>query len=1383
MSFLSRLFFLYLFFLFLKILFKIRGFNKAVLSVWSIVLLQDIFFYGLFLFACVCVCVFMYTILNLLFFNVYLFFRMLLNLFRSFINKFILSFILNLMLFFYRLRFFFFFGSSSYDPLAKIFFDNFALLKGEFLMDFYNDSNKYLFENNLNVPLSIFSRVPLFDSAKNFFFVKALYNIFSEVISTQNKIRSFFFFKRKVRLSPEDSGLVKAKSTFAQDSTVQELQIVEGKAGISIFFSKYISNLLHFFIFDFFTLLDFFQYRLALGYESSIIYLFLLKYFTILKSCFIFILINLENDSFLHYLHVTLYRMALQQYYKRSDWENLVNTYDLSLLNSYAFNGDTRNDLIFSIKISCAYLFIYLNFFIFISISLVMFLFACLHYFFNFFTMLFFCRNYLTFEVVYFLRHFYTLFIFFNLYFLNKFFASYKYNVAVFQKIFSRFLNFSGFSTSVRNGLFLISKVCFYYFPKVLIVRLLFFLKFCWTIVYRLFFYDFFVFKDLVQSFKIGFIKRKKSVLSNFFVREYSPKSATKIFSGILFFFGHFGIQSAGKKGFNDLISRDSFFSSLFQYNEVFLLRRIFGLKFCLIHFDLSVFCKLFSVTILSRIFLYWYLFYLRLFSSLLFWNCKLFMSTEDFSSLFYLEDRIFYNKMFCRFKAFFLLNFYIERVFFVFPYVVSSFFFSFLNYNSFLRLFWWFKFVSHFFFFQVCLLASFFGRVVFFILFYGGFFLILFLCLFVVSFLFSFFVEFLILKILFILCIILLFYFFLSFVKLLSRSSVTTVPFFLFFYLFLKINFYFVYFYSRLLFFLSRRNKGFLEVLSILFLIRNDLKKYELVHCRGSFTLFNSLNTDFLVNNFLRKYYLDIVRFDSNEIRKKSAPIFDFKKFRKKCGPIKNLRRLSKVSAKVQSRFQRVKINNDLFPEFEYHKYLRVRDLRTLRLFRFRKAIEPVDFHFDSALDSLFEYKNDRPKVSNPDLLKIFYNNDILYYKDLKYFRAVFSRKNLSFFYDDLDKLSNFRGRYGKISFLYRYFYLKRERFKYVFSLFSFGNVNAYSFSVILNWILHYRILRSVILFFNKKDSSLLFRRPKLPQFQINFFMAFFDCLISTYNYLLMYFLVFFLLLLCGFSLSKFYPIFFILSLLWVWFSFARIKFLFAHSNFFSFALYKRPFFSSLKSGLSFLLVKFFCLGSFIPSKRWRYHLLFAGFQRIVFTSLGFFVRLFIGLIFFFCIIVSFIWYGHENLFFLFFCEDFDFINFLNNNEFNVFFYYEGGILFCYFISNVANPLKLLITLNLRGLFVVFILYILLYYLFILLLILCCRRPLNFPIDYFFFKLFIKFLNYLYHYRFVRILNFISKRKDNCLSPMRFIEELDLIVRVKKQEIVYLRSITCPRS
>ena len=284
-----------------------------------------------------------------------------------------------------------------------------------------------------------------------------------------------------------------------------------------------------------------------------------------------------------------------------------------------------------------------------------------------------------------------------------------------------------------------------------------------------------------------------------------------------------------------------------------------------------------------------------------------------------------------------------------------------------------------------------------------------------------------------------------------------------IFCYLFFKVFLLNQSFYYKTIGFLRGRNFGFFKILAILFTIRNDLKKYEIIHRNISFNAFSNFYSDLLMNLFLTRFksvFPDLLTAKFSPAER--LPLLNFLNFRRIMGlPYQKIKHFKKAK---NSDLKTLEIKNDFFVEFEYHKYLRSRNFRNLRTFRFRKVLEPLDFYKDPTLDALSTFDSSKNAFSNFDPLKFFYHDDLMFSKNLLYFREVFSRRNLSFFYDDLDRLSNFRLKYSKISPLFRYFYLKRERLKYALTMYSFGNINNFSFAIVMNWLSNYRILRATL-------------------------------------------------------------------------------------------------------------------------------------------------------------------------------------------------------------------------------------------------------------------------------------------------------------------------------
>jgi hypothetical protein len=178
---------------------------------------------------------------------------------------------------------------------------------------------------------------------------------------------------------PLDSGIIFSK-TIKQDWVPVDANLQFGKLTRNIIKDSRLSfgghiwgfgiAFLEFFHFDFFLFLHNLNYFLLNSTVFSSARIVLLKYFRLVRSSMLFILVNLENDSFLHFVNATLYKLALRNYYTRSDWENLINTYESSMTNSFAFNGEFRGDLVFIVKVSLCYGFLICNYLIFYVFSI-----------------------------------------------------------------------------------------------------------------------------------------------------------------------------------------------------------------------------------------------------------------------------------------------------------------------------------------------------------------------------------------------------------------------------------------------------------------------------------------------------------------------------------------------------------------------------------------------------------------------------------------------------------------------------------------------------------------------------------------------------------------------------------------------------------------------------------------------------------------------------------------------------------------------------------------------------------------------------------------------------------------------------------------------------
>jgi len=445
---------MHIFYYSIKLFFLLLQFFKVLHSNNKAVFLCDGFFFLLLFVICLFIFVFVFAYLVYILFKqffslmfVFLEFIMLFFfLLRRKFFKFLLFFFLDVLLFFYRLRFFFFFGASIQDPLVKIFFDTFSPLKGEILMDFFNFSHKYFFDNDFNIPLSIFARTPLFDSAKNSFFIKIIYNLFLEILQKQNKLRSYYYFFFKYN-NDNNKQKKMERQALVSHFLAPSLSVLDSKIKFKLLIFESIFSFFYFFSFDFLTLLDFINTYLNSNSRFSYFYFFLLKYFTLIRLSFLFILINLENDSFLYYLHATLYKMAAQQYYSPEDWNGLRNIYDLSLLNSFAFNGDSRNDFVFFFKITFAYLFVYFNFLLFLFFSFIFLFFRVFYYCFKYFNF------FITKSSVKYI--FYDGFVFFE---NSFFFLLYAYFLKNFVNLFNNVLFFIGRFAKIFTDFFLIVK-------------------------------------------------------------------------------------------------------------------------------------------------------------------------------------------------------------------------------------------------------------------------------------------------------------------------------------------------------------------------------------------------------------------------------------------------------------------------------------------------------------------------------------------------------------------------------------------------------------------------------------------------------------------------------------------------------------------------------------------------------------------------------------------------------------------------------------------------------------------------------------------------------------------------------------------------------------
>lgn len=548
-------------------------------------------------------------------------------------------------------------------------------------------------------------------------------------------------------------------------------------------------------------------------------------------------------------------------------------------------------------------------------------------------------------------------------------------------------------------------------------------------------------------------------------------------------------------------------------------------------------------------------------------------------------------------------------------------------------------------------------------------------------------------------------------------------------------------FYHFKLVTFLQQRNFGFFEILGISFLIRNEFKKYEFIHKSLSFINFNSLNTDLLLNNFLNKLLTKDLA--NNLYDTKFSTFFNVSNFKSKFLPFDNSFSNFKMN-NLRHNFSKIKIKSDIIPEFEYHKYLRLRDSRNFNLFRFRKSIDPKDIYFDSALDDIafFKTNDSSNNFLNFDFMQSFYNDDLVFNKEISFFRNVFSRKNLSFFYDDLDSLSNFRINFSKIAPLFRYFYLKREKLKYLFSMYTFGNINYFSFSILFNWILLYRVLRvTKNLFFSFNNSFVVFNNrqfPKIALFNISFFL---DYLILRFNILLnlISYIIGFVFFILFFPFSIFSII---IILFFVWKIFFFNRFFLKFSSYYNF-VQRRPVFLHY-SFILYSLFNRFC---------------FLNLHVLIFKKFSFLKRLYLSLL------ICYIYF----LFFFFCLVKFSFLNSITTcwNLSSIFFFFENNLFSLYFFNSINSELV----------FLSFSLFEFSFLIFLYCLCIFLTRSFVFKFFtskfYFFDKiLFIKFFSILRNSNILKLYPLF-----NLVSPYLLINELDFLIKTSKIENEYIKN------
>lgn len=1208
-------------------------------------------------------------------------------------------FFLNFLFFFHRIRFVFFFGTSYFDPLLKVLMDRISILKGELLMDFYNFSNKFIFEESFNIPISIFSYTPFFEPSKNFYHVKILYNLQNNLLQIQNRSRTFFYFYFKKQI------FSKNVSVFRQNNLNSSFLILQ-KSPANFFFSNFVKFFLsvvffffNFFSFDFFIFLNRLNLLILENSSFSFLKIFFLKYFSYLRNCFIFLLINLEHDSFLNYIQVFLYKLSLRQYFSKTEWNNLFNTYDLQFTSSYPFQGIKKFDIFLFLKITYFYFFIYLNycfFFIFCILFVCFkFIFFCFYYFFysaNFYSNFFFLIV-SDFCFYFFFSHFASFFIFFKKLIFDPCY--------IFFSNFFKFFNFINFDFFYYFGFFLyLFLLNSFYFIKLIISFVLLAFNKNFLIVHLL--------HKKLTSFDIV-----RFLYSSFLSRNYL------FYSNIIDILNYFNLKI--------FFSNSKYLFAINKYFEEYLFHfrfiQLIYLNFYFFskHFDYFYyypkFFKFFLFTKLLRSYFFSYILVLPiLFSSK---KNSLYSSYHNlFNRNFFFIDYFFDVFLILLLSPFFFfLNFlklFILRFVFYFSKIFSEFLFLF-------RFFGWSLFLLfHYLFFHFELFFIFFF---YFFIIYCSFILFPFFLLFLI-YCFCFFFSFYLLSLFF-------FYF------------INSNKFYVYFYLLLKTNLFYYFYYYKLITFLKYRNFGFFEVLGIFFLIRNEFKKYEFIHNSLSFINFNSLNTDFLLNNFLNK--LSTKNFKNNLYNTKFSFFINTLNFKSKFLSFDNSFSNFKIRDLRRS-FSKIKIKSDIIPEFEYHKYLRLRDSRNFNLFRFRKTVDPKDIYFDSALDDIafFKANDSSNNFLNFDFMKSFYNDDFAFNKEMRFFRNTFSRKNLSFFYDDLDSLSNFRINFYKIAPIFRYFYLKREKMKYLFSMYTFGNINYFSFSILFNWILFYRVLRvTKNLFFSFNNSFLVFNDRQFPKIALFNISSFLDSLILRLNIFLN--LIFYII---GLLFFIFIFPFSVFTLIIIFFFVLKILFfnqLFVKFNSYFIFVQRRPFFFHY----AFLFYSFFNRFCFLIS-----HI-------SIFKKFSFLKRFYLNLL------VSYVY----SLFFFFCLLKFSILNLgiICFNFPSILFFFEDNLFIFYFFNSINSELIFLSFSLFEIIFLIF-----LYFLFILL-----TRFLIFKVFsskfYFFDKvLFIKFFLILKNLNILKSHNSI---KFSLISPYLLLNELDSLIKISKLENNYIKN------
>ena len=580
-------------------------------------------------------------------------------------------------------------------------------------------------------------------------------------------------------------------------------------------------------------------------------------------------------------------------------------------------------------------------------------------------------------------------------------------------------------------------------------------------------------------------------------------------------------------------------------------------------------------------------------------------------------------------------------------------------------------------------------------------------------------------------------------------------------------------------------RNFGFAQILSFLYLLRNNFKSFQIQQLKTSPSIVNRFLLDFEISKFFkinsvsaikpdRFFYQHVSFFNrlnlfllymnkispdlrtANILRKLNFISRNTNLLRKKFMPqisvtssewsnsvlaqhVFHSRTLfnKKFPTNYRLKFVQLgvlKLPDKLINEFQYHNFLRQRDFKSLQTFRFNSELISPAFLYDKQFDHEFSFfpSTSRFALSSitSNLFSLFYMNDRLFFFDLQLFRSVFSRKNLHFFYPDLDSSSNFRGKFLKISPLFRFFYLKRERFKYIFSYNFLNEISPFIFSIAINWLTYYRLLRVLLLAISKSYSNSWFVfRGMLPRFSLSFVFLNLDSLNLMFSFLKNFFFLnifFFFLMLYFFSDDLFI---FIIYIFFFFYNIFRFLLLFRIRRIELLFSYFRPFsFQNFLPYLSAFFSYFFFL--FFPNISYR-----SFFFRSLIIKSKFFFKFLVFLImflFFYCFKI-FMLIDNYSLFFIFILDDVFFYNF----DLNLYY-------------------RLVIKFSVSWLF------FLSFFFFV---------SLNVII-----KMFKTNLLLLSFYLIGKFLNFILFKKMKFFSAGSLMKELDLLIKISEFELQFIR-------